>query len=62
MDIEKVHSEMVRNRAAPTVKAGWIEQYLASPITFWCSLNAPPDQRDLKDSFQQQIFDSGMSR
>ncbi len=60
MDIEKVHSEMVRNGAAPTVKAGWVEQYLASPITFWCSLHAPAHQRDPVDLFQQQLFDSGI--
>lgn len=60
MDIAKVHSEMVKNGAAPVVKAGWVEQYLASPITFWCSLHAPPDQMDPEDPFQQKIFDSGI--
>ena len=57
--VEKVFRQFTIGARSGAVRAGWIESYLESPITFWCGLHAPQDAKDPMNEFQQHIFDAG---
>jgi len=57
--VEKVFRQFTSGARSGAVRAGWIESYLGSPITFWCGLHAPQDAKDPMNEFQQHIFDAG---
>ena len=59
MNVEAIYRQFTSGARTGAVRAGWVESYLESPITFWCSLHAPPDAKDPMNDFQQHIFDVG---
>ena len=59
MNVEEIYRRFTSGARSGAVRAGWVESYLESPITFWCSLHAPADARDPMNDFQQHLFDAG---
>ncbi|MCH7736547.1 MAG: TM0106 family RecB-like putative nuclease [Chloroflexi bacterium] len=59
MNVEDIYRQFTNGDNSEAVRAGWVERYLESPITFWCSLHAPADAKDPMNDFQQHIFDIG---
>ena len=59
MNVEEIYRHFTNGANSGAVRAGWIERYLDSPVTFWCSLHAPRDARDPMNDQQQHIFDIG---
>ena len=59
MDIDEVHNSLLQDVGIPSVKATAVEQYVLSPITFWCDVHAPEDASDLIDPYTQHLFQVG---
>ena len=59
MSVEEIYRKFTRGAQSGAVRAGWVESYLESPITFWCERHAPRDAMDPMNEFQQHIFDAG---
>ena len=59
MSVEEIYRQFTNGASSGAVRAGWVERYLESPITFWCGLHAPPDAKDLMNDHQQHILDIG---
>ena len=59
MDVEKIFRKFTNGSRNDAVRAGWVERYMESPITFWCSLHAPEDAKEPMTDFQQHLFDVG---
>ena len=59
MNVEEIYRQFTSGARSGAVRAGWVESYLESPITFWCSIHAPPGARDPMNDYQQYIFDAG---
>ena len=59
MNVEEIYRQFTSGAGSGAVRAGWVESYLESPITFWCTLHAPPDAKDRMNDFQQHLFDVG---
>ena len=61
MDVEEIYRQFTVGSRDNAVRAGWVERYLESPITFWCGLHAPRDAKEPMTDFQQHLFDIGNS-
>ena len=61
MNVEEIYRQFTVGSRDNAVRAGWVERYLESPITFWCGLHAPKDAREPMTDFQQHLFDVGNS-
>jgi len=61
MNIEEIYLQFTEGASSGAVRAGWVERYLESPITFWCILHAPADAKDPMNDQMQHIFDIGNS-
>ena len=59
MNVEEIYRRFTEGAGSGAVRAGWVERYLDSPITFWCGLHAPDDAKDPMNDHQQYIFDIG---
>ena len=59
MNVEEIYLQFTDGASSGAVRAGWVERYLQSPITFWCSLHAPADAKDPMNDQMQHIFDIG---
>lgn len=59
MKIEEIFRQFTSGSRSGAVRATWLGEYLDSPITFWCSLHAPPGEQDPMNDHQQYIFDVG---
>ena len=59
MDIDDVFHRLISGAVGPAVKGGWVYQYVRSPISLWCDLNAPQDSKDPIPAFTQYLFDQG---
>ena len=57
MNVEEIYLQFTDGASSGAVRAGWVERYLESPITFWCSLHAPADAKDPMNDQMQHIFD-----
>ena len=51
MDVEKIFRKFTNGSRNDAVRAGWVERYMESPITFWCSLHAPQDAKEPMTDF-----------
>jgi len=61
MNVEEIYRQFTVGSRDNAVRAGWVERYLESPITFWCGLFAPEDAKEPMTDFQQHLFDIGNS-
>ena len=61
MNVEEIYLQFTDGASSEAVRAGWVERYLESPITFWCILHAPADAKDPMNDQMQHIFDIGNS-
>jgi len=61
MNVEEIYLQFTDGASSGAVRAGWVERYLESPITFWCILHAPADAKDPMNDQMQHIFDIGNS-
>lgn len=59
MDIADLHSRLTAPSGLRPIVATAVEQYVFSPISYWCEVNAPVEARDGMDPFQQHIFEVG---
>ena len=60
MEIEKTFSALTEDSDIPLIIATDIEQFVISPITFWCKIHAPEVHKDPPPSlYQQRLFDQG---
>ena len=59
MNVEEIYRQVTDGNSSGAVRAGWVERYLESAITFWCNLHAPPEARDPMNDQMQHIFDIG---
>lgn len=59
MNVEEIFLQFTSGVRSGAIRAGWVESYLESPITFWCTLHAPADAKDAMNDYQQHIFDVG---
>jgi len=59
MDVEDIYNQMTSGGRDGAVRAGWVERYLESPITFWCNLHAPVEAKDPMNDQMQHIFEIG---
>jgi hypothetical protein len=62
MDLEEIYRRFTDGSRSGAVRAGWVERYMDSPITFWCGLHTPQDAKEPMTDFQQHVFDVGNSR
>ncbi len=59
MDIDATFAVLTADTGLLSVQASAVEQYVISPISFWCDLHAPPEERDSADLYQQRLFEVG---
>ncbi|MDA0264010.1 MAG: TM0106 family RecB-like putative nuclease [Chloroflexi bacterium] len=59
LDLNDIYRRFTDGDRSGAVRAGWVERYLDSPVSFWCSLHAPSAARDPMNDQQQHIFDIG---
>jgi len=59
MNVEDIYSQLTNGARDGAVRAGWVERYLESPITFWCNLHAPVSAKDPMNDQMRHIFDIG---
>ena len=59
MDIEHALVQLIKESGVPAIKAGWVDRYVDSPVSFWCDIHAPPDSADPMQPFVQYLFDAG---
>jgi uncharacterized protein len=59
LDIHATFDALAADTGVPSVQATAVEQYVISPISFWCDLHAPPEERDPIDPYQQRLFEVG---
>ena len=59
MNVEEIYRKFTEGAGDGAVRAGWVERYLDSAISFWCSLHAPTGAKDPMNDRQQYIFDIG---
>lgn len=59
MNVEEIYQQFTNGARSGAVRAGWVERYLESPITFWCNIHAPAEAKDPMNDQMQHIFDIG---
>lgn len=59
MDIDGLYRSLTQDSGLASIKATWIEQFVRSPITFWCDLHAPKELSDPIDPYVQHLFEIG---
>lgn len=59
MDIEMVFHRLTGDSGPEPIKAGWVERFVVSPLSFWCDIHAPSDSKDPMEPFVQHLFDTG---
>ena len=59
MNVEAIFHQLTNGARSGAVRAGWVESYLESPITFWCDRHAPANAKDPMNDYQQHLFDAG---
>jgi len=59
MNVEEIYRQFTSGARNEAVKAGWVESYLESPITLWCTIHAPRDAQDPMNDHQKHIFEVG---
>ena len=59
MNVESIFRQLTNGSRSGAVRAGWVESYLESPITFWCDRHAPAQAKDPMNDYQQHLFDAG---
>ena len=59
MNVEEIYRRFTNGARSGAVRAGWVESYLESPITLWCTIHAPADAQDPMNDFQEHIFEVG---
>ena len=60
MDIDKVYDALITGGGPSSIKATWVELFADSPVTFWCDIHAPQEERDSIDPFLQHLFETGL--
>ena len=60
MDVQQTYNRLTSASTVGLIRAGWVERYVASPISFWCSVHAPDERKDPINDFQQGLFDYGI--
>ena len=61
MDIEKLYDALTVDTGIPSIVATAVEQFVFSPISFWCEYHAPAEQKDSIDLFLQHQFEVGQN-
>lgn len=56
-----IFQAMTRNVIQPVIKATEVENFVGSPITYWCDLYAPTEEQDPVTSFQQMLYEQGQT-
>ena len=56
MDFEQQFKQLTQYGGADSIRAGWVERFVDSPISFWCEIHAPQEEQDSLDPFQQHLF------
>ncbi len=59
MNVDEIYQRFTSGNRKDAVRAGWLGQYLESPISFWCDLHAPESAKEPISDQQQYIFDVG---
>ncbi|MCI0846148.1 MAG: TM0106 family RecB-like putative nuclease [Chloroflexi bacterium] len=59
MDIEPALVQLTKESGVPAIKAGWVDRYVDSPVSFWCDIHAPNGSADPMEPFVQYLFDTG---
>ena len=59
MNVEDIYNQLTNGAKDGSIRAGWVERYLESPITLWCNLHAPVEAKDPMNDRMQHIFDIG---
>ncbi|MEC9287404.1 MAG: hypothetical protein VX632_03370, partial [Chloroflexota bacterium] len=59
MNVEDIYNQLTNGAKDGSIRAGWVERYLESPITLWCNLHAPAEAKDPMNDRMQHIFDIG---
>jgi hypothetical protein len=59
MDIDTTFAALTAETGFRSVKATAVEQYVLSPISFWCDVHAPPEERDPMNPYQRRLFEVG---
>ena len=59
MNVEEIYRQFTSGSRGNAVRGSWVERYLESPISFWCTLHAPADAKDPMNDKMQHIFDIG---
>jgi uncharacterized protein len=59
LDVEQVYHTLAAYTGLVPIKATQVEQYVLTPITFWCAIHAPEELKDAVDPFVQHLFEVG---
>ena len=59
MYIEHALLQLIKESGVTAIKAGWVDRYVDSPVSFWCDIHAPPGSADSMQPFVQYLFDTG---
>ena len=61
MDIENRYDAFTADTGIQSIVATAVEQFVFSPISFWCECHASPEQKDSIDPFLQHQFEVGQN-
>ena len=59
MEVEKLFQQLTEDLGVHSIRAGWVERFVDSPISFWCEIHAPEGVQDSIDPFLQHLFQTG---
>ena len=59
MNTADLHTRLTARSGLPAITATDVEQYVFSPISFWCKHHAPHDKREPTNEYQQYLFEVG---
>ena len=61
MEIKQQFNQFTQDSGMDSIRAGWVERFVDSPISFWCDVHAPEEMRDTLDLFQEHLFETGQA-
>ena len=59
MKVQELYDSLTSDSGLKLISASSIERFTRAPINFWCQVNAPPEEKEPLDPYQQRLFSQG---
>ena len=59
MNVQELYDSLTSDSGLKLISASSIERFTRAPINFWCQVNAPPEEKEPLDPYQQRLFSQG---